>query len=112
MEYGSGVLVGERGQITIEKPIRDRLGIRPRDVAVQSIENGRLVVTFVPGSHRRSLLGALGGLRAGVGMAPGAAMTPGAADDAVVARGVTDEEPASAPWRVPERDPEDGGTPR
>ena len=52
-------VVGERGQITIEKTLRDRLGVHPHDVAVQWIEDGRLVVAFLPAPHRRSLLGIL-----------------------------------------------------
>ncbi len=106
MEYGTGVLVGERGQITIEKPIRERLGIRPRDVAVQSIEHGRLVVTFVPGPHRRSLLGALG-------QPPGGrAAVPPVSEDEAVARGVAEDERASAPRPLPTPEPGEDNTPR
>lgn len=52
-------LIGERGQMTIGKPLRERLGIRPGDVAVQVVESGRLVVYFIPAPHRRSLRGVL-----------------------------------------------------
>jgi AbrB family looped-hinge helix DNA binding protein len=51
--------VGERGQITIEKAIREELGIYAGDEAVQRIENGRIVIDVVPGRHRRSLAGSL-----------------------------------------------------
>ncbi|HJP72535.1 MAG TPA: AbrB/MazE/SpoVT family DNA-binding domain-containing protein [Candidatus Limnocylindria bacterium] len=51
--------VGERGQITIEKAIREELGIYAGDEAVQRVEDGRIVVEVVPGKHRRSLAGAL-----------------------------------------------------
>jgi AbrB family looped-hinge helix DNA binding protein len=51
--------VGDRGQITIDKSIRDRLGIKPKDVAVQEVVDGRVVIYFVPAPHRRSLRGAL-----------------------------------------------------
>jgi bifunctional DNA-binding transcriptional regulator/antitoxin component of YhaV-PrlF toxin-antitoxin module len=51
--------VGERGQITIEKAIREELGVYAADEAVQRIEDGRLVIEFVPGRHRRSLAGSL-----------------------------------------------------
>lgn len=51
--------VGERGQITIERAIREELGIYAGDEAVQRIEEGRLVVEIVPGRHRRSLAGSL-----------------------------------------------------
>ena len=53
--------VGERGQVTIEKAIRDQLGVYAGDQAVQRVEDGRVVIEFVPAPHRRSLLGALSG---------------------------------------------------
>ena len=51
--------VGERGQITIEKGIREELGIYAGDVAVQRVEEGRIVIEIVAGPHRRSLAGTL-----------------------------------------------------
>lgn len=51
--------VGERGQITIEKSIREELGIYAGDEAVQRVEDGRIVIEVVPGRHRRSLAGSL-----------------------------------------------------
>ncbi|CAN5852669.1 hypothetical protein BH23CHL8_BH23CHL8_10700 [soil metagenome] len=51
--------VGERFQVVIERDIRAELGVRPGDRAVETIENGRLVLTFLPARHRRSLLGRL-----------------------------------------------------
>jgi AbrB family looped-hinge helix DNA binding protein len=54
-------VVGERFQVVIERDVRDELGIRPGDRAVETVENGRLVLTFVPARHRRSLLGRLSG---------------------------------------------------
>ncbi len=53
--------VGERGQITIEKQIREELGVYSGDHAIQRVEDGRVVVEFVPGPHRRSLAGVLAG---------------------------------------------------
>jgi AbrB family looped-hinge helix DNA binding protein len=53
--------VGERGQITIEKAIRDELAIYAGDVTVQRVEDGRIVIEVIPGRHRRSLAGALKG---------------------------------------------------
>ncbi|MBI3752110.1 MAG: AbrB/MazE/SpoVT family DNA-binding domain-containing protein [Chloroflexi bacterium] len=52
--------VGERGQITIERAIREELGVYAGDRAVQRIEDGRVVIEFVPAPHRRSLTGSLG----------------------------------------------------
>jgi bifunctional DNA-binding transcriptional regulator/antitoxin component of YhaV-PrlF toxin-antitoxin module len=62
MKTSVGTSVGERGQITIEKEIREKLGVRPKDIAVQQIEDGRLVVTFVKPyqPHMRSIAGVLG----------------------------------------------------
>lgn len=51
--------VGERGQITIEKAIREELAIYAGDETVQRIEDGRIVIEVVPGRHRRSMAGAL-----------------------------------------------------
>jgi AbrB family looped-hinge helix DNA binding protein len=52
-------VVGERFQITIDKRLRDELGVQPGDLAIERVEDGRLMVTFVPRPHRESLLGAL-----------------------------------------------------
>lgn len=52
--------VGDRGQITIEKGIREELGIYAGDEAIQRVEDGRIVIEVVPGRHRRSLAGSLG----------------------------------------------------
>jgi AbrB family looped-hinge helix DNA binding protein len=51
--------VGERGQITIEKAIREELAINAGDEAVQRVEGGRIVIEIVPARHRRSLAGSL-----------------------------------------------------
>ena len=50
-------VVGERYQITIDKHVREQLGIQPGDRAVERVEDGRLVVEFIPRPHRDSLLG-------------------------------------------------------
>jgi AbrB family looped-hinge helix DNA binding protein len=51
--------VGGRGQITIEKAIREELAIYAGDETVQRVEDGRIVIEVVPGRHRRSLAGSL-----------------------------------------------------
>ena len=51
--------VGERGQITIEKAIREELGIYAGDETVQRVEDGRIVIEVIPGRHRRSMAGSL-----------------------------------------------------
>lgn len=51
--------VGERGQVTIDKAIRERLGVKPKDIAVQEIVDGHVVIHFLPAPHRRSLRGIL-----------------------------------------------------
>lgn len=59
--------VGERGQITIEKAIREELAIYAGDETIQRVEDGRLIIEIVPGRHRRSLAGVL---RTKVGRTP------------------------------------------
>lgn len=54
-----GSRVGERGQITIEKAVREELGIYAGDEAIQRVEDGRIVIEVVPGRHRRSMAGTL-----------------------------------------------------
>ncbi len=51
--------VGERGQITIEKAIREELAIYAGDETVQRVEDGRIVIDVIPGRHRRSMAGVL-----------------------------------------------------
>jgi AbrB family looped-hinge helix DNA binding protein len=51
--------VGERFQITIDKVVREKLGVQPGDRAVEWIEDGRLVVAFLPPPHQESMLGIL-----------------------------------------------------
>jgi AbrB family looped-hinge helix DNA binding protein len=50
-------IVGERYQITIDKAVRDELGIQPGDRAIERVEGGRLVIDFMPRPHNRSLYG-------------------------------------------------------
>ena len=88
MRYALGTSVGERGQITIEREIREQLGIKPKDLAIQRVQDGQLVVEFVrpPEPHMRSLAGILG-------PSPGQPGEPLDVDGAV-AQGVAEE------WRV------------
>lgn len=50
-------IVGERFQITIDKAVRRELGVKPGDLAVERIEDGRLVIDFIPARKRESLFG-------------------------------------------------------
>jgi bifunctional DNA-binding transcriptional regulator/antitoxin component of YhaV-PrlF toxin-antitoxin module len=54
-------VVGERYHIVIEPKVRERLRIRPGDRAVEIVKGDRLIVTFVPARHWRSLRGRLAG---------------------------------------------------
>ena len=52
-------VVGERFQITIDKKVREELGIQPGDQALEWVEDGRLLVAFMPRPHNESMLGIL-----------------------------------------------------
>lgn len=52
-------VVGPKGQVVIEKEIRDRLGIQPGTLAIQRLANDHVEIHFIPPAHRRSLRGAL-----------------------------------------------------
>jgi bifunctional DNA-binding transcriptional regulator/antitoxin component of YhaV-PrlF toxin-antitoxin module len=52
-------LVGTKGQVTIEKGIREALGVRPGWRALQRLEGDRVVIEFLPPRHRQSLAGVL-----------------------------------------------------
>jgi bifunctional DNA-binding transcriptional regulator/antitoxin component of YhaV-PrlF toxin-antitoxin module len=52
-------LVGTKGQVTIEKEIRDALGVHPGWRAIQRLEGDRVVIEFLPPRHRESLAGIL-----------------------------------------------------
>jgi bifunctional DNA-binding transcriptional regulator/antitoxin component of YhaV-PrlF toxin-antitoxin module len=49
----------ERGQITIDREVRQQLGVKPGMVAYQRVVDGRLEVLFLPAPHKRSLFGVL-----------------------------------------------------
>ena len=51
--------VGSKGQIVIEKGIRDRLGIRPGYRAIQLLVDDHVELHFIPPDHNRSLMGIL-----------------------------------------------------
>jgi bifunctional DNA-binding transcriptional regulator/antitoxin component of YhaV-PrlF toxin-antitoxin module len=50
--------VGPKGQVVIEKAIRDRLGVEPGWQAVQLLVDNHVEIYFIPPPHNRSLLGA------------------------------------------------------
>lgn len=68
--------VGPKGQIVIEKEIRDRLGVQPGWRAVQRLSDDHVEIYFLPPEHNRSLAGSL---RAHIGRS---APTPEALHDA------------------------------
>ncbi len=57
-----------KGQVTIPKPVRDRLGVKPGDeVTFELAEDGRVTLSKVRGKALRSRFAALRG-RAGKGL--------------------------------------------
>jgi bifunctional DNA-binding transcriptional regulator/antitoxin component of YhaV-PrlF toxin-antitoxin module len=52
-------LVGAKGQVVIERAIRERLGVRPGAVAVQTLVGDRVEIHFIPPAHSESLFGIL-----------------------------------------------------
>jgi len=52
-------VVGTKGQIVIEKEIRDRLGVKPGWRALQLLVGDRVEIHFVPPEHDRSVAGCL-----------------------------------------------------
>ena len=52
-------IVGTKGQVTIEKEIRDSLGVQPGWRAIQRLDGDRVIIEFLPPKHRRSLAGIL-----------------------------------------------------
>lgn len=53
--------VGAKGQVVVEKPIRDALKVEPGFVTVQSLVGDHVEIRFYPPEHTRSLRGALEG---------------------------------------------------
>jgi AbrB family looped-hinge helix DNA binding protein len=51
-------IVGSKGQIVIEKEVRDRLGIQPGWKAIQMVSDDHVRIYFIPPEHNRSLRGA------------------------------------------------------
>lgn len=51
--------VGPKGQVVIEKEIRERLGIQPGAMAIQRVVEDHVEIRFVPPPHGRSLRGLL-----------------------------------------------------
>lgn len=54
-------IVGTKGQIVIEKSIREALGLRSGYIAVQKLVENHVEVHFYPPEHREPLRGILSG---------------------------------------------------
>ncbi len=52
-------IVGQKGQIVINKDIRERLGVKPGWIALQRLVDGHVEIFFVPPEHDQSLKGCL-----------------------------------------------------
>jgi AbrB family looped-hinge helix DNA binding protein len=53
-----GHRVGQKGQVVIEKAIRDKLGIEPGSETIQRVVDGHVELHFRRPGHKRSLFGA------------------------------------------------------
>lgn len=51
--------VGVKGQVVIEKPIREALGVEPGFISIQTLVGDHVEIRFHPAEHRRSLRGIL-----------------------------------------------------
>ena len=51
--------VGAQGQVVIEDPIREALGVEPGYMAVQTLVGDHVEIRFFPPDHQRSLKGVL-----------------------------------------------------
>lgn len=54
-----GYRVGSKGQVVIDKEIRDTLDIQPGWIAIQLLVDNYVEIRFCPPEHTESLLGAL-----------------------------------------------------
>jgi bifunctional DNA-binding transcriptional regulator/antitoxin component of YhaV-PrlF toxin-antitoxin module len=54
-------VVGQKGQVVIEKEIRDRLGVEPGWIALQRLTGNHIEVYFIPPGDTKSLKGSLAG---------------------------------------------------
>ena len=52
-------ILGSKGQVVIEKPIRDALGLEPGFVSSQTLVGDHIEIRFFPPEHDRSLRGIL-----------------------------------------------------
>jgi len=55
--------VGSKGQVVIDKRIRDELGVEPGSLALQQRVGDHVEIAFLPPEHARSLRGSLKGAR-------------------------------------------------
>jgi len=55
--------VGSKGQVVIDKRIRDELGVEPGSLAIQQRVGDHVEIAFLPPEHARSLRGALKDVR-------------------------------------------------
>jgi bifunctional DNA-binding transcriptional regulator/antitoxin component of YhaV-PrlF toxin-antitoxin module len=93
-------VVGVRGQITLEKGLREELGVRPGWQVVQRRVGDRIELRFLPPRHQRSLRGVLAD-RQGPSFASDAELRE--ASEAALADAAAERYDAASPQPISER---------
>lgn len=55
--------VGPKGTVVIERAIREQLGIEPGSEVLQTVENGQVILTFLPPRKTGAAYGILSGVK-------------------------------------------------
>jgi bifunctional DNA-binding transcriptional regulator/antitoxin component of YhaV-PrlF toxin-antitoxin module len=96
-------VIGPKGQLVIEKGIRDQLGVGPGWKAIQRIVGDHVELRFIPPTHNRSLAGILKHLVPVGGREPTDEELDQAIEAGFAEEAREEEEQIWADWRVRQR---------